>query len=91
MPKDTPQTKKIKDAEFLQALKETGSPKKAAIVVGNLGSQGGKNLDKVASVMGTKRLKRVNISVLEAMLKNGVTPDKIAKKTNVLLEAKKDI
>ena len=89
MPKLTPQTKKIRNQEFLTALKATGSPKEAAKIVGKIGSQGSKNIENSAAVMGTKRLKQVNLSILDAALKNGITPDKVAKKINNLLDAKK--
>ena len=88
MPKLSPQLKKIRNMEFLEALKETGSAKKAAKLVGNLGSQGGKDIENVASVMGTKRLKQVNLTLLDALLARGVNPKKIAKKIDTLLDAK---
>lgn len=88
MPKLTPQLKKIKDEQFLNALQETGSAKEAAKIVGNLGSQGGLDIENVASVMGTKRLKQVNLSLLDALSGQGITSKKIAKKIDTLLNAK---
>ena len=85
MPKYTIQNKKMRDRQFLEAIKQTGSPKEAAKIVGNIGSQGGKDLENVAAVMGTKRLKQVNEPILEAMLQSGVTAKKIAEKVDELL------
>ena len=88
MPKLSPQLKKIRDKQFLTALEATGSPKEAAKLVGKIGSQGGKNPENVASARGSQRLKRINETMLDAALKNGVTPDKLAKKIKTLLDAK---
>ena len=86
MPRYTPQLKALKQIEFLNALEKTGSPKEAAKLVGRIGSQGALNPEHSAESMGTKRLKQVEESILEAALEQGVTPKKVAKEIKNLLD-----
>ena len=87
MPKLSVQTKKIRDLKFLNALKETkGNAKEAAIIVGKIGSQGATDLDNSAKSSGSQRLSNLNPTMLDALAENGVTPDKIAKKIDRLLD-----
>lgn len=89
MPKLTLITQKIKNQQFLNALAKTnGNAKEAAKIVGNIGSQGGHNIEKSAAVMGSKRLSKVSISLLEACENAGVTPAMIASKIKQLLNSK---
>ena len=88
MPKYTAQNKKIRDAKFLEAVKLTGSAKEAAKMVGRIGSQGSKNPEHSAESMGTKRLKQVEESMLDAFTEEGVTPRKVAKEVKNLLDHK---
>ncbi len=85
MPKYSPQTKLIKDMQFVEALHETGSPKEAAKVVGSIGSQGAMNPEESARVMGSKRLRNVSYYLLRSMYDTGVTDQYIAQKVLELL------
>ena len=91
MPKYTEQTKKIRNARFLEALKRTGSAKEAAKAVGRIGSQGGKDIENSAAVMGTKRLKQVNLSMLDALTEEGVTPKAVAREIRNLMRHRNPI
>jgi hypothetical protein len=86
MPKLLPQTQAIKDQQFLNALQETsGNATEAAKLVGKIGSQKGKNSQGSAASMGSQRLKKLNVSMVQACLNKGITPDKVADKIMMLL------
>lgn len=87
MPKLTAQSKKLRNIRFLNALQETdGNPTEAAKLVGRIGSQGAKDPEASAHTMGTKRLKQVELTILDSLTEKGVNSDKIADKINELLE-----
>ncbi len=88
MPKLKPINQDIRNQQFLNALEQTnGNSKEAAKIVGKIGSQGAKDPEKSAAVMGSKRLSKVNISILEACENIGVTPAMVASKIKQLLNS----
>ena len=87
MPKLSPKLKKIRDTNFITAVMETGSIKEAAKRVGKIGSQGAKNPEHSAESMGSQRLQSLEMSMVDALLAQGVTPKKIAERTDDLLES----
>lgn len=86
MPKLLPATRKIREKRFLKALEKTGSTGKAALEVLNIGSKGSENIIKSASAAGSQMLARIRPTMRDALEENGVTADKLAKKTNRLLD-----
>ena len=87
MPKLLEKTKRIRHRRFLNALEKTGSPSRAAMEVLNIGSRGSKNKDNSARAAGSQMLSRINDTMVDALGRNGVTTDKIAERTNDLLES----
>lgn len=88
MPRLSPQTKLLRDQEFLTAYQETGSLKEAAKKVSKIGSQGAKDPERSAEAAGSQRLRNIELSILEAAAENGITPTTVAKKIKELLDDK---
>ena len=91
MPKLLEKTKRIRHKRFLTALERTGSPAQAALETLNIGSRGAKNIENSASAAGSQMLARIKETMVDALERNGVTTDKIAKKTDDLLESQDPI
>ena len=87
MPRLLEKTKKIRHKRFLTALEKTGSPAKAAMETLKIGSRGAKNMNNSASAAGSQMLERINDTMVDALGRNGVTTDKIAERTNDLLDS----
>jgi len=87
MPKLTEKTKRIRQKRFLTAFAKTGSPRKAAYEVLNIGSKGGKDLDASASAAGTQMLNRIGGTLVDALERRGVNADKIAERVDDLLDS----
>lgn len=89
MPKLSPKLKKIRDTNFITALVETGNLAVAAKRVGKIGSQGATDIENSAASMGSQRLKNLNLSLLDAYINKGITPEKLANTNFELLEDEK--
>lgn len=87
MPKLLAQTIKLRDVKILKASQIAKDNKELGYMTGNPGKNGSKNPDKSAVVLASQNLAKLNLSMLDALAEQGVTPVKIAKKIDGQLDS----
>lgn len=73
----------------MNAMERTGSPTKAALEVLEIGSKGSKDIYNSARAAGSQMLARINVSLLDAYERKGITAEKLADKNMALLDDEK--